>query len=68
MTASGDETSAAKRPARIRLGGLLAAIGLVLYGAMFIGFGITDGDVTEVVGGGGVVLVGIGIYVATRTP
>lgn len=65
---SGKGTSPSKRASRIRFGGLLAAVGLVLYGAMFVGFGITDEDVTEVVGGLGIVLVGIGVFVASRTP
>ncbi len=51
---------------RKRLGGLLVSIGLILYGGMLLAFGITDEDVTELVGGFGIVLAGIGVYIATR--
>lgn len=58
--------STATEHSMIRLGGLLAAAGLGLYGAMFVSFALTDGDILEAVGGFGVILVGLGVWAASR--
>ncbi len=61
MQGKGARSDAAKGLARIRTGAILAFLGLAAYGGMFISFGITDIDVSEVIGGIGLVVAGVGI-------